>query len=252
MSTAATIVMPDVDTVNFDDPYEIGGFISRLLNIAGQISMFMPGFKPSAQSNALRHIANKTVRKLDQVMPRMSTAKAFMIVSAYDFAHRLAYLVPANQSTLNKYILNAFNAMLHGNKEINEYAIFREIRRRLSTHDKEYFDRPLQWLCHCEQRWHKEAANRFENTNLSDYDILSRVNILLESDLFAYEGNRQQQFKQQLFEQYRHYLDSPAPTSRQMQTALYDFLVAGSRYLTPDQFETYRTRLTPTPSECIG
>jgi len=42
---------------------------------------------------------------------------------------------------------------------------------------------------------------------LSDYDIISRVTMLLESDLFANEGRNQDQFKKSLEEQHCYYLD---------------------------------------------
>ena len=72
--------------------------------------------------------------------------------------------------------------------------------------EQAFLDKPLAWIFQCLDEWHKQAVKDFDRTYLSDYDILSRVNILLDVYLFAFEGRNQQKFKQQLAEQHRYYL----------------------------------------------
>lgn len=53
-----------------------------------------------------------------------------------------------------------------------------------------------------------QAVKGFDKTKLSGYDIQSRVKILLDADLYAYEGRKQGAFKKLLAEQYNYYLET--------------------------------------------
>ena len=101
--------------------------------------------------------------------------------------------------------------MIHGDKDVDEYIMFRTIRKAVSQRDKAFFDKPLSWSCMALERWYKEAVKGYDNTMLSDYDIQSRINILLESDLYAYAGSNQDEFKQRLAKQ-----NSPSGKNNQL------------------------------------
>lgn len=114
--------------------------------------------------------------------------------------HRITYWTSPNAEEVNSIKLAAFDAMIHGDKDVDEYIMFRAIRKAVSQRDKAFFDKPLSWSCMALERWYKEALAGFDKTTLSDYDIQSRINILLEPDLYAYAGRAQDQFKKRLIE----------------------------------------------------
>lgn len=203
--------MPDISLVDFTAPYDICGFVSQLCQVGENLGMSKPNYKPTRETNRIRHLADKVVRKLDDVMPGMSVADAFMVTSAYDLAHRFAYATPADHKLLNRYILGAFDSMIHGDKSVDEYAMHQAISQAIRRRDPAYFDKPLIWLTITDERWYNEAKRGFDTTTLSDYDIISRVSILLRTDLTAYEGRNQAQFKQTLASRHRHNLDSHVP-----------------------------------------
>ena len=153
------------------------------------------------------------------------------LTDSYEFMHRIAFQCPAKPEELNKVKLAAFDAMIHGDKSVDEYVMFRAIRNAVRQRDKAFFDKPLTWSCISEERWHKEAVSGFDRTRLSDYDIISRVTILLESDLYAYEGRNQDQFKKSLAEQYSYYLDGFTAYDRRTEISLENFRCISTRYL---------------------
>lgn len=128
--------------------------------------------------------------------------------------HRLAYNQPADKETINKIILKAFDVLIHGDKNIDQYVLFKAIEGRARQREQAFLDKPLTWIFQSLDEWHKQAVKGFDRTSLSDYDILSRVNIPLDADLFAFEGRNQKAFKQRLAEQYRYDLDKYDATDR--------------------------------------
>lgn len=233
----------DINIVDFDDPLDIGGFVSLLCQIGGSLGMAVPGFRPTADSNEIRRLANVVARKLECKLPQMSSSSAFVSVSLYDFAHRLAYMVGAERAVLNKYVLKAFDALIHGDSSVDEYAMFREIKRGISRRDPVFMTKPLSWNCICEERWKKEACRGNGFTGLADYDILNRLSILMESDSGLGNASSQTAFKRSLFEQYRHYLDSHATNDSGILNAVGQFFRASCKFLTAEEFTRYRMQL---------
>lgn len=218
----------DYRQINFEDPAAVVGFVSRLCQAGSDCGMAAAEFAPSRESNEVRRVAAEVVRNLDRFMPSMTPANAFHIVEAYDLAHRLAYATPADANTLNAYVLRAFDAMLHGDNTVDRYDMFRTIRRAIARRDRAYFDLPLQWTVLVEEQWYREAKAALSSSahaaygkaSATDYDIINRTAILLQSDLYAYEGSRQTAFKQALFALHRHYLDTPGADDAAYATAL--------------------------------
>lgn len=106
---------------------------------------------------------------------------------------------------------------------VNEYMLYKAVERRVWQREQAFLDKPLTWLVQCISEWHKQALEGFDHTELSDYDIISRVNILLDADLTAFEGSNQQTFKQRLFNHYRCVLDYDRPADLLMTSAINDF-----------------------------
>lgn len=231
LSTDMRLHSLDIESVDFTDPVEIRGFVSHLCHLADDAGVSAPDFMPTRESSEIRSLAGKVVNKLDKQLPQMTVAEAFNTLSAYDFAHRLAYRTPADRKFINKIALRAFDAMIHGDKTVDEYEMYRHIRRCVALRDKDYLDKPLKWTCISLEYWYKEASRAYEHSALTDYDIINRVNILLESDLYAYEGHNQHQFKHHLVEQHRHYLDKYVATDRKTHSAAERFRDASGRHI---------------------
>ena len=106
-----------------------------------------------------------------------------------------------------KDILADFEARIRGDKSIDPYLLYRGINAGIAKRDPRYLGRPLQWSTSMLDRWYKDItgtnAGSFsrgaatEGTTL--YDLLQKVAILMETDLWFYEGANQKAFKQRLF-----------------------------------------------------
>ncbi len=221
---------------------------SELISAANGCGLFLS--VAPLQSREAIQLSGWAKRWVNMVKARLSSytpGEALMLADAYDIVHRIAFRQPADRTLLNGVVLRAFDAMIHGDKGVDEYAMFHAIRSGVSRRDKAFFDKPLTWSCISEERWYEEASRGYDRRRLSDYDILSRVTILLTTDLFVFEGRNQQSFKKRLFERHRHYLDSHDTTDPRILSAVTSFLYASTQFLTPEEFETYRTKLTNSP-----
>ncbi len=220
----------DINLINFNDPYEIGGFVSLLCQIGSNMGMALSDFKPTRESNELRQIANKLVRKLDEILLKMSAANALLIVSAYDIAHRFAYKSPADPKTQNKYILKAFDALIHGDKEVDEYNLYQLIENKILFKDQAYFDKPLQWISISIDRWCDNFIYGKSQVSLSDYDTIQQVTILLRSNLFFKFGNDAEKFKKELFDNHNYFLNKYVSTDARILLAIHQLSLIACRY----------------------
>lgn len=203
----------------------------RILNHANDLFLFL--HDTSRQTREAREVLSKAFDWVKTVGGRLrsySAGDALKLTDAYDLMYRIAYNQPTNKETINKIILKAFDALIHGDKDVDQYVLFKAIERRARQREQAFLDNPLTWLFQSLDEWHKQAVKGFDSTFLSDYDILSRVNILLDADLFAFEGRNQMVFKQCLVEQHRHYLSFSATTDLLMAGALKDFRHLSSIY----------------------
>lgn len=201
-----TLPLLDISLIDFTNPQEVCDFVKLLCRVAGNLGMAAADFKPSKETNEVKQIAVKVVRKLDETMPRMTIGDAFCVVPAYDLAFRFGYLTQPNYKALDKYTLAAFDAMLHGDKSIDQYAMYRAVADGMRRRNPAFFDRPLTWLTTIEGQWYNESKRGFDPRVLHDYDIHNRVDILLSADLMAYEGRNQSTYKKSLLTRYRAYL----------------------------------------------
>ncbi|MDE6460519.1 MAG: hypothetical protein K2K52_06790, partial [Paramuribaculum sp.] len=144
--------------------------------------------------------------EIEQQLPRISPADALTAIATFDIIHRIAHGAPANPQLINKYTLRAFDALISGDKTIDEYTLFRQIGMGIRRKDPAYTDKPLRWHSLSLARWHKQFANAEPVGNLSDYDTAQRVSILLSSDLWALETRNEAAFKHRLHTRYSHLL----------------------------------------------
>ena len=227
-SVLTSLNLSDVD---FNSVDEVNDFAIQLMNVGNSLGV-LSGEKrlQSREAVAIYQATKGWVNTVKKQFLTMSPAEALQLVDTYEIMHRIAFQCSANAGELDRIKLAAFDAMLHSDKNVDEYIMFRVIRNEVSKRNKAFFDKPLTWSCISEERWHKEAVEGFDRNVLTDYDIISRVTILLESDLFAYEGRNQDQFKQYLAEEHRHYLTKyTAPDCRTVH-AIDNFQLVSARY----------------------
>jgi len=233
----------DISLVDFSDTREISGFASLLCKSASNAGMFLSGFTPTADTVEIRRQADKTIRRLDTGLPRMSEAGALSAISVYDIIHRIAYTTPADRNTIDTYILSAFRSMQRGDKSIDPYDLFREITLASLMNRSAYSGKPMEWLTLRISEWHRQATLGFDTRKQSVYDIGNRATLLLDTDLTAIEGKSQSNFKSRLFDSTRQHLDSYDNAGWATLQALTRFLTASHQYLPSDEAATLDNRL---------
>lgn len=231
----------NLSSVDFDNVDNVTESASQMLASANELGLFMT--QTSRQSvNARRFVEDATVwisnvRKQIDVYP---IGKALALIDVYDLLHRVTYLRPADRGFINGIILKALEARIHGDRSVDEYVLYRAIRSGIGRKDKAFFDRPLQWLCLTEESWYNEASKGYGRSRLSDYDILNRAAILLEIDLFAFEGTNQPVFKRRLLNSLCHYLDNYAAPDHKTHLALNRFLSISANFLSEGELDKSR------------
>ena len=242
----------DLAAVDFSDVDIVNSAAAEILRTGGAVGAF-GGLTPkqSVQAVAVYRAAREWVAAVRRQLPAMSAADALRVVDAYEAMHRIAFWTPADPALTACIKLAAFEAMMAGDSRVDQYIMFRLIRKGAGRRESALLDRPLEWSCDREQQWYAEASMALGSpapghpdacaapeagAGLTDYDILSRAAILLRADLHAYEGARQDEFKRRLFDLTRHYLDRPAPADPRTRRALGQYVDACADYLTDAEF----------------
>lgn len=199
----------NLSSVDFDNVDNVTESASQMLASANELGLFMS--QTSRQSREAMRLVGEATAWISNVRKQIDSypvGKALALIDVYDLLHRVTYRRPADRGFVNDIILRAFEARIHGDTSVDEYMLYRAIRSGIGRKDKAFFNRPLQWFCLTEESWYNEAVNGYDRSRLSDYDILNRATILLETDLFAFEGSNQTAFKRRLLNSTRHYLDN--------------------------------------------
>ena len=183
----------------------------------------------------------KAVRKQ---IDTMSVGDALKLLGTYDSVHRVAYGTPADPTFLNRYTMAAFESRIRGNKEVDPYILYRQINAGIARRDPLYLGRPLQWSTTVLDRWYKDITGA--NTGTSScgtttvsrevegatlYDHLQKAAILMETDLWAYEGANQKVFKQQLYDKYRTLFYIFSENDSETRTSIRQFLVSSRHFV---------------------
>lgn len=222
-------------SVDFDNVDIVTESASQMLASANELGLFMT--QTSRQSvNARRFVEDATVwiSNVRKQIDSYPVGKALALIDVYDLLHRVTYRRPADKNIVNGIILKALEARIHGDKSVDEYVLYRAIRSGIDRKDKTFFDRPLQWLCLTEESWYNEAVKGYDRSRLSDYDILSRAAILLETDLFAFEGSNQTTFKRRLLNSTCHYLHNYTAPDLKTHLALNRYLSTSANFLSEE------------------
>lgn len=223
----------NLSSVDFDNVDNVTESASQMLASANELGLFIS--QTSHQSvNARRFVEDATVwiSNVRKQIDSYPVGKALALIDVYDLLYRVTYQRPADRGFANGIILKALEARIHGDKSVDEYELYRAIRSGIDRKDKAFFGRPLQWLCLTEESWYNEATKGYDRSRLSDYDILNRAAILLETDLFAFEGSNQTAFKHRLLNSIHRFLDNYTAQDPKTHLALNHFLSLSAALLT--------------------
>lgn len=234
----------DISSVDFENVGEINCFAGNLINLGNSIGVVAGTARLQTEdAMAIYQIAKEWVDTVKMRLRSMSPADAVRVIDAYEIMYRIANRTSVKPDEIDRVKLTVFDAMIRGDRNVDEYIMFRLIRKAVCQRKKAFLDKPLKWSCLREDQWYKEAKAGFYRIKLSDYDILNRASILLESDLYAFEGSQQLNFKRKLFNSTRHYLDNYDATDPQTQFAIEQYLYASAKFLTAEELERYRNTL---------
>ncbi|MDE6094571.1 MAG: hypothetical protein K2G52_00090 [Muribaculaceae bacterium] len=242
--------------VDFSDINDVAGSASLLVSVA--------------RKNGERNIAaaREWLGNVETVLPSLSPGDALRVADSYEAVRNLLHPTSSLSKNTTSDIttscrINAFEALVSGDKSVNRYLLRNAISREIDRRNLKFFGKPLQWESVCIDRWYRQFKYGVSIDNLSDYDTINRVTSLLTSDLWAFETRNESRFKQTLFENHRHYLDSIHDSQFTMHNesrtdcpdhalcimnyelinALPSFLLASSPYLTPGEYTAYDTQI---------
>ena len=143
-----------------------------------------------------------------------------------------------------KDILADFEARIRGDKSIDPYLLYRGINAGIAKRDPRYLGCPLQWSTAMLDRWYKDITGA--NTGSSSrgattegttlYDLLQKTAILMETDLWFYEGANQKAFKQRLLTSLRPLFYKAEQFDSRTRSALTTFLSSSRPYMPQDLF----------------
>ena len=171
-----------------------------LLDRANVADYFNPRTPATDEIRAITTDARQWISDVETSLDKVAPGTTLRILGWYDIIHRIAYAKAANRQTINRYVMRAFEAKIHGDSSVDEYDLFRAIADGIERRDPVYLDRPLRWYTLTLERWHDQFRYGTNLHLLSDYDLNQRITLLQSSDLLAFEGANQTAFKHQLAE----------------------------------------------------
>ncbi len=184
--TTRPIEIVNVGDVNFNKLDEVNEYARAICETASSSGMFTSAYPAANTFNEIRRSAKIWLQEIDSRLKELSPAEALKAITYYDLIHRIGYCSPAYPETINRHVLRAFEAYIHGDTSVDQYELFRAISLGLKRRDKAYFDGPLEWHSDCLDRWYRQFRHGTCLEKLSEYDTAQRVTLLIESDLWAF------------------------------------------------------------------
>lgn len=192
----------DIDAVDFSNVADISGFASLILSQANFLGIFSGKDFDFSDARKSRMVAKRWLQRTGELMPTFTVGDALTLSDYYDLVHRVGFGKAAESNFLNRYRMNAFEAYIRGDRSVDQYTLYHVVANEVSRRNPLFLGRPLQRMALCIEEWYEQFRNGTKHLTLSDYDVLQRIVILLESDLFAFCGSRQEAFKQRLVQTY--------------------------------------------------
>ena len=243
----------DIVAVDFSNVADISGFALLILSQANILGIFSGKDFDFSDARELRMIARRWLQMAAEFMPTFAVGDALTLSDYYDLVHRVGFGKAADNNFIDRYRMNAFEAYIRGDRSVDQYTLYHAVAHEVSCHNPLFLGRPLQWMALCIEEWHEQFRKGTKHLTLSDYDVLQRITILLESDLFAFSGSRQEAFKQRLVQTYLPLTEKIADMDSITQKSLLRFVRSiYGKYLDSDiawELETeIMTHLSTSPS----
>lgn len=192
----------DIDSVDFSNVADISGFASLILAQANFSGIFSGKNFDFSDARELRMTARRWLQRVEERLSNFTAGEALTLSDYYDLVHRVGFDKAAESNFLNRYRMNAFEAYIRGDTSVDQYTLYHVVANEVSRRKPLFLSRPLQWMAFCIEEWYEQFHKSIKHITLSDYDVLQRITILLESNLFAFCGSQQEAFKQLLVQTY--------------------------------------------------
>lgn len=170
------------------DPVSAREFATRLFNRAAQAGMLEP--RHPGNTPLTRQIETTARNWVETVRAQLDTAPpgdALDLIVSYDLVHRVAYRRPADTDTVNRCVMRAFEAHLHGDTTVDKYALYRTVAQQLRARNTVFFGRPLQWASAMLAKWYANFRTGISEVAQPAYDTRQQVDILLGENLRAFD-----------------------------------------------------------------
>lgn len=232
-------MMPDIRDVDFNDIEDVIGYAMLIIAESNELGLFtMNCSKQSREAIELKTIAQKWINTVKRLLMTCSLGDGVRLLDTYDIIHNLAYDKPADSHYLSAYKLRAFEAYLHQDKTIDQYDLYNAINAELRRHNPFFIGKPLDWVSLSIECWIKNFRNGKSIKDLSGYDTIRQVTILLSEDLWLYEPG-QDAFKHRLFNSHHHYLENIGELPSRELRGLRQFLYSAVQYLPAPMWSYY-------------
>lgn len=236
--------LADISLVDFGNVADVCGFASLVFSCAGTVGMLSsPSTGRSAMSSKIVAIARNWIDSVDTRISDMTPGDALLLIEAYGLMYRLAYRGAAPQDYVDKYKLAAFDALIHGDKTVDQYILYRTIQCEIRSRNKKYADKPLLWSSVTLDRWHADCRHGISWKAQTDYDALQQAATLIGENLFVYES-KPDAFKKKLFECHRPLLDKIEAFDPKTLGGALQFMRASIKLMASDEYEALSGRLT--------
>lgn len=192
----------DIDSVDFSNVADISGFASLILAQANFFGIFSGKDSDFSDARELMVIARRWLQRVREYIPAFTVSEALTLSGYYDLVHRVGFGKVVDCNSLDRYRMSAFEAYISGDRSVDQYTLYHAVAHEVGRRNPLFLGRPLQWILLCIDEWYEQFRDCTKLIALSNYDVLQRITILLESDLFAFCGSQQEAFKQRLVQTY--------------------------------------------------
>lgn len=242
----------DIKRLDFGNVIDVAGYGLLLISCAYKLGLTTSNEPTIGSRSQITKLAERWSRGVERSIARMSAADALEILETYDIVQRLVLYCEPAPDFIFRYVDRALDARIHGAYNVDPYKLYNIISAGLRLKEKAYYGKPLDWSLNILDGWHRDflSGHYAGFTHATAYDIISRVAVLLTSDISAFEL-APESYKHLLIDNHRHYLDAV--------TAVYDnwsaeqeldydfktveamsrFLQAARQYITAEEYERY-------------
>lgn len=133
----------------------------------------------SIEARVVVEAARQWTERVRPNLEHISAAEALALIDHYEMMHRIACGTPAPQSIVDRHVLRAFEARIHGDSDVDQYRLLRAISRGLRQRNPAYMERPLQWYTLTIDRWyrlwdsHLAEEDECGSSDIREFDSLS-------------------------------------------------------------------------------